>query len=430
MPAISVSPQRNPVSGKLHGSYFPIQEGVNFMGLVGHGSMMTITDSLARFGTRTNVKPLFVNLGDSRFGSSLGRITTEHINSATVSDTVIKAGALASSWKLDLKQFGEGGIMGQPIITQNQTRPLIQYIERRYGFDFADPTIHNNGYYFSSPPQENTRVFTLTVDGRTYTRTNDGTATSISNGFAVGESIKAEINADTLCKCTVTSDETFNFRLVKKSLSENFIVTYNSNVTQNFNNKCNRIYAWDNATINNAILLTRGAGGGSVSYMENTNGNAAQPDYNAKSLVSAWMGDGFVLRNSSAPNVSDGYYRHYRNSELLNPTVSLVTHDTGEQPIGRCFLNQLANGPYGYWRSDLLMHVGYQCWDDEFLGIYLADSATIVPATTKLVRQPQATWTANSVSFQQVHSLVNPSGAYIFLCTAGNTFTYIGVLPA
>jgi hypothetical protein len=419
----------NPDNGRLESGFTEIAEGVSFIGTVGHGNTLRITDSLARFGTRTNAKPLFVNFGDSRFGNSLGRITSEHINSDCILDATVKNGSLVSSYRYDIKNHGDSGMIGQPITTQDQTKPLIQYVERRYGFDFTDPTIQNNGYYFASVPWTNTNVYTITIDGRTYTHTNDGTAASISNGGAVEADLTAQINADSLCKCTVTSDGTFTFRLVKKNPLQYFTVTYNSNVTQNFNNKTARIYAWNDATPNDAILLTY-SNTSSFSHMENTTGNAAEPYYNANPEANAWMCEELVLKNSSAGGVSDGYYKHYKNSELLNPTVSLVTYNVGQQPLGRCYLNQFSNGPYGYWRTDLDMYVGYQCWDDEYRGIYFANSSTIVAGTTKLVRQPQAKWVSNSVYIQQVHSHVNPSGAHVYLRTNESTYIYLGQLGA
>lgn len=427
---LTIVNHRNPFTGMFDGMYTPVANGVNFIGNVGHGNVLTITDSLGRFQNRNNIKPLFVNLGDTVNGSSLGRITSSHINNNLTVDASVKAGSLSSSFKWDIKVHGDGGLIGTAITTQDQSKPLIQYIERRYGFDFDDPDIQNNGYYFSSPPWQNNNVFTITIDGRTYTHTNDGSPATINNADVVESNLTAQINADPLCKCTVTSDGTFGFRLVKKVPTEFFTVTYNQHITQNFNNKQARSYAWNNSGNNDTILITSSKTGGGHSYMENTDGNASSPYYNAKPEENSWMNEELILKNSSAPAVSDGYYRHYKKGELLNPTASFVTHDVGEQPLGRCYLNQLSNGPYGYWTTELYMHLGYQCWDDEYLGIYLADSATIVPGSTTIVRQPQVTWTINSVSFQQIHSLVDPHGAHVFLRTSETQFIHMGQLPS
>jgi len=436
MTSLPISVSRNPVSGKLQGSYIPVDAGINFIGTVGHGNVMTITaheDTGISFGTRDIIKPLAVFLGDSRFGSSLGRITTEHISSNATSDTVVKAGALTSSWRLDLKEFGDSGIIAYPITTQDQTKPLIQYIERRYGFDFDDPRIQNNFYYFKEWSDANTYTHTITIDGRTYSHTNDGTAGSINNANAVIDDIAAQINADTLCKCAAVRSSG-RLLLTKKDLGQYFDVTYPltegvDNIYQNFNNKCNRVYAWDDSTTNDAILITR-SNTNAQSYVENTTGSVSEPYYVAHPEAESWMCEEFVLVNSSEPDISDGYYNHYKNAQCLNPTASFVTYNTGQQPLGRCFLSQMSNGPYGYWRADLPINIGYQCWDDEWKGIYLSDSDDIVEGTSLLVRQPQTAWVSNSVKFQQVYSLVDPSGAHVFLCTAKDTYTYLGQLGA
>jgi len=435
MTALPITLDVNPATGKMQGSYIPVDAGINFIGTVGHGNIMTITaheDTGISFGTRDIIKPLAVFLGDSRFGSSLGRITTEHISSNATSDTVVKAGALTSSWRLDLKEFGDDGFFSAPVTTQDRTKPLIQYIERRYGFDFDDPTIQNNKYYFKQWGDANTYTHEIDIDGRVYSHTNDGTAGSINNGAFVRDYIIDLINDDPLCKCTASVSDS-RMWLQKKDMGQDFIVTYPIDaieaISQNFNNKANRVYAWDNSTINDSILLTR-SNTNAQSYMENTSGNLAMPYYVALPDVEEWMCEEFVLVNSSEPDISDGYYNHYKNAQCLNPTASFVTYNTGQQPLGRCFLSQMSNGPYGYWRADLPINIGYQCWDDEWKGIYLSDSDDIVEGTSLLVRQPQTAWVSNSVKFQQVYSLVNPSGAHVFLCTAKDTYTYLGQMGA
>jgi len=74
------------------------------------------------------------------------------------------------------------------------------------------------------------------------------------------------------------------------------------------------------------------------------------------------------------------------------------------------------------------MHVGYQCWDDEYKGIYLADSSSITPGT-KRVRLPQSRWWANRVDVTMVESFIPLAGAYVHLRTGLASFTYIGRLP-
>lgn len=427
MAAINISAARN-LSGKLQGSYVTVAEGVNFIGTVAHGNTLTITDSLARFGTRTNAKPLFVNLGDSRSGNSLGRDTGLHLGSVLESDAVIKNGSLTSSWKLDIKVNGGTGIVEFPVISQDQTKPLIQYIERRYGFDFSDYTVNNAGYYLQNTGYANTNVYQIVIDGITYTHTNDGTAGSINNKTTVATIMAALINADAACKCTaVANDGTFDLKLTKKDAGQFFTVSYNSNVSQLFNNKANRIYAWDNQVSQDAVMATTANGsGGARSYMEPT-GSVGSSYYDAKPENSVWMCEEFLLVNSSAAGVSDGFYRHYKNSELLNPTPLLMTYDTGEQPLGMCYLNQLSNGPYGYWRTELVMHVGYQCWDDEYNGIYIADSSTIA-TTTKKVRLPSSRWLTNQCDVTLIESAVTLAGGHVHVRTGLSTYIYLGQL--
>lgn len=429
MTDINISAARDPISGKLKGSYVEVAEGVNFIGTVGHGNTLTITDSLARFGTRTNAKPLFVNFGDSLSGSALGRDTGSHLSSNLTTDSVVKLGSLMSSYKLDIKQHGSGGLISPPITTTDQTKPLIQYIERRYGFDYADPRIQNNTFYIKQWGYENTFAFSLTIDGRTYTYTNDGTAGSVNNGGVVRDDFIAQINADALCKCTA-SNNSGTLLLTKKVVSDYFDVTYNSSIYQNFNNKTARIYAWDNSGSNDVYLISAAAGAGSShTNVENTSGSVSTPYYDAKQDASAWMCEEFVLKNSSAGGVSDGYYNHYKNSELLNSGNSIVTYNVGQQPLGRCYLNQFSNGEYGYWRADLPMNIGYQCWDDEYNAIYLADSATITSGTKK-VRQPQLLWFANRCNITLIESHVPLSGAHVHVRTGLSTFIHLGQLPS
>jgi len=429
MTSLTITVPRDPISGKLKGSYEAVAEGVNFIGTVGHGNVLTITDSLARFGARTNQKPLFVNLGDSLNGSSLGRITTQHINSDCVSDTIVKAGSLPSSWKLDIKQFGDAGI-SIPVITQDQTKPLIQYVERYYGFSYSNPRIQNNVYYFSVPNYANTTVFQFVIDGRTYTHTNDGTAGSISNGAAIRANLISLINADSACKCTAAMVGTPPydvFTLTKKVSTDYFDVTYSATIYQNFNNKTNRNYAFDDSTINNARISTIDATSALLTVE-----NVATPGggyYNPEFEANTWMGEEYIMKNSSSANTPDGFYYHYKKSKQLNSYSNLITYETGEKPLGRCYLNQFSNGPYGYWQADLPMYVGYQCWDDEYNGIYLADSETIVAGATKLVRQPQSFWYSDRAVITQTESMVSLSGAYVHVRTGLSTYVYLGRLP-
>ena len=426
----------NPTTGRLQSGYLPVAEGINFVGTIGHGNKLAVTDSSASFTPRTTVKPLFVNFGDSRSGHSLGRITTSHITTNASIDTGVKLGSLASSFKWDIKQYGGSGILATPITTQDQSKPLIQYIERRYEFDYASPRINTNTYYFKERNYNNTITHTIVIDGRTYTHTNDGTAGSVSNHAAVETFIAAAINADSLCKCTAARVGAVNeevFTLTKKNINDTFDVTYNTEIFQNFNNKSARVYAWDDSGNNDAYLNTyydyETVSKVGHTNMENDSGNSTgKVYYNHESDNSVFMCEELILKNSTTIDTSTGGYDHYKNSKLLNTGNSLSTWNTGQQKLGRCYLNQFSNGPYGYWQAELLMYFAYQCWDDEYAAIYLADSSTITDSTKK-VRQPQTKWLSNQVEFQQVETHVPLSGAYVFERTGLTTFRYLGRLP-
>lgn len=428
MTAINISVARSPLNGKLQGSYEAVADGVNFIGAIGHGNELTITDSLARFGTRENVKPFFVNLGDSFSGNALGRDTAAHLNTNATIDGVVKLGGFSSSLKFNIREYGNSGIISAPI-TLSTEKPIIQYIERREQFNYNDPQIQCNGYYFSNFGSSNTRVFTITIDGVGYTHTNDGTPASIGNSSTVATTIADLINLDSGCPVTaVANDGTFGLKLTKKSeINYSIIVTYNENCYQNFNNKQARIWSWNDATPNNARLsITNGTT--SLLTVENTTGSTAG-SYPSTAIENTWLCEELVFRNSNAPDTADGFYYHYRDSKILNTSNSLVTYNTGQQRLGRCYLNQFSNGPYGYWRTELIMHFGYQCWDDEYTGVYLADSATITD-NTKKVRQPQTFWTENRIKIYTIESHVPAAGAHVHLRTGLSTFIYMGQIPS
>lgn len=440
MAAISIAAVMNPAIGKLQGSYFTVKDGVNFTGALGHGSLLTITDSLARFGTRVNTKPLWVSMSDGLTLSPLGRIAGSYFNTNSVVDTVVRNGSMASSLRLDFRQFGSAGIVSQPFILQDTTKPFIHYIERHYGFDLTSPRIQNNTYFFGQWSYANTRSQTFVIDGRTYSRTNDGTSASINNGAVIISELTALINGDALCKCTAGVNGDGVFLLTKKTLSDVFDVTITNTglgeITQNFNNKCSRIYSMNSSENNDAYLTTIASGvGGAHTNTENTDDigtglpiSTSLPYYNAKQEASAWMCEELVFKNSSI-NQSDGFYNHYKNGELLNAGNSMCTWVTGRQPCGRLFLNQMSNGPYGYWQNELMIRTGYQCADDEYNGIYFADSATPVPGVTKMVRQPQTYWGVDRVIISQVGSHVAVAGAYVHVRTGLSTYIYLGRLP-
>lgn len=117
-----------------------VPDGLNASGTVGHGNTMTVTDSDSRFGTRTNTKPVYVNLGDGKTGSSLGRQTGDFFASDASYGTSIKLGSLSGSVRRDMDDSDAafGGIdVGAG------AKPFIHYVERYY--DFLNDADGTNG---------------------------------------------------------------------------------------------------------------------------------------------------------------------------------------------------------------------------------------------------------------------------------------------
>lgn len=106
-------------------------------GTVAHGSVITITDAAARFGSRVNVKPLYVSLGNQKAGSPLGRRTDDYYNAGTEASAAHPVGALTQAYRYDFKGTETANDVwgGELFFTENATNPLLQYVERYYDFD-------------------------------------------------------------------------------------------------------------------------------------------------------------------------------------------------------------------------------------------------------------------------------------------------------
>jgi len=137
MPNIDIRLPYNPATGKYASTV-----SLEVVGTVGHGLEMTMrTDGTYNFGTRTNVKPLYVNLG-VKAGSSYGRDTADYFQVSGVEQTSVKAGSVAGAVRFDFKYLSTisaPAIFGD--IDFNPAKPLIQYIERYYAFDIRDPDV-------------------------------------------------------------------------------------------------------------------------------------------------------------------------------------------------------------------------------------------------------------------------------------------------
>ncbi len=337
MPTIIIKLPKNLVTGKYQSS-----AKLEVIGSVGHGNEMQIkTNGFYNFGSRVNVKPLYVNLG-AKAGSSYGRDTNDYYNAAAVSQSSVKPGSLASAIRYDLKAAGQAALF--QYLPFNPAKPLIQYIERFYGFDITDPNAQG------------------------------------ANGGGTG--------------------------------------------VPGFNLKTNRLYK-DNTpnSENNVYIGYQGASGPTSVrvFVENVEVSGEYYDIGVPT-ANTWASEEFVFLNSSAVNVSDGEYRHYRSNVLLNPTKYLrkTISDAQPSPISVAVLDQVSNG-CGDGMANVYMYTGFQCWDDEYRGVYVGNAATR-GACTKLCRLPQTSWGETAATFLQIYSVVDIAERYFYMRTGKTTW--------
>jgi len=133
--------------------------------------------------------------------------------------------------------------------------------------------------------------------------------------------------------------------------------------------------------------------------------------------ASTWGSEEFIYIGSSAVNVEDGEYRHYRNNSFLNSSAYLrETIDSSyPNPIYTAYLDQLSNG-CGDGVANVYIYTGYQCWDDEYNGVYVGNASTR-GACTKMVRLPQSSWSQTSADFYQIYSVVASADRYFYMRT-------------
>lgn len=110
---------------------------IAWTGTIAHGSTLTITDAQSRFGTRTNVKPLYVNTGGGKADTALGRVTANKFPAAAFHQTTIKAGSVTGAVGLD--HFNNSTDAAFENFDFDGSKPLINYTERYQAFDIADP---------------------------------------------------------------------------------------------------------------------------------------------------------------------------------------------------------------------------------------------------------------------------------------------------
>lgn len=430
MAAINISADRN-LSGKLQGSYVPVAEGVNFIGTIAHGNKITITDSLARFGARSNPKPLVVLMGDAKTGSSLGRDTSDYSNAASSYVTSVKNGSLAGSIRHDFKSpaSNTGSIWGGGSFVVDGSKPVITYVERYYAFDITNPQ-HQSNTFDKASAWVNGATYTITIEGQTATFVADASPTDAE----FQTSMIAQINAFAGLSVPLTASvNDGGIKILPNVAGTPIFVTCSANLKSSSNLKTNRIWASPSNTPTNSssYIGYNGAEGAGSSRHVIENVDSVSHYYSAGVPANQWLSETFVFNNSSASGVPDGYFEHWRSNTFLNAGKStmITFNNTGfPNKLRQFFLDEWSNGA-GRGLANAYGYLGYMCIDDEWNQIYLGDSAT-KSACTKFIPQPQSFWTSNRVDIKLVQAGLPLSGAHVYVCTAKDTFVYLGQLPA
>lgn len=424
MAAINISADRNPVSGKLQGSYVTVAEGVNFIGTTGHGNSLTITDSLGRFGTRTNIKPVLVMMGDSKTTSSLGRNVADYTAAASVLDTVFKRTNLNGSIRHNFKSYSgaTGAIIGDGTsLVLDGDKPVITYVERYYDFDIADINYQSNTFFPTGAFVAN-QNYSITVSGQTATY-NDATPTEAE----FKSSLIAQINAFGL---PVTASGVSGGVLVAPNTAGVALtITTTANIKSSSNIKTNRIWASpaNTPTDSSSYIGYNGAEGSTSVRHSIENVDSVSHYYNVGVPAYQWVSETFLFNNSSASDVPDGYFEHWRNNTFLNVGKSeMVTWKTTGYPnkLRRYYLDEWSNGA-GRGVTECNMYLAYLVVDDEWNSIWIGNAATKA-ACTKFVKLPQTFWLDNRVDVVQIETEVTLASAHFYVQTAKDTFVYLG----
>ena len=109
---------------------------ISWSGTVSHGSVLTVSDSDSQFGVRVNTQPLYVNLGDGKAGSALGRDTSDKFTGDTVYQTAVKHGQLPGATYIDHNSSSSS--IWDAIVVPDGNKPIISYVERYYDFNIGD----------------------------------------------------------------------------------------------------------------------------------------------------------------------------------------------------------------------------------------------------------------------------------------------------
>jgi len=96
-------------------------------------------------GTRTNIKPLYVNTGESKTSSALGRLQADYYSSIASVQSDQPNGRFENAIRFDIQASYTNRLYEG--IEFDPDKPLILYLERYYQRDITDPAYQSAGDY-------------------------------------------------------------------------------------------------------------------------------------------------------------------------------------------------------------------------------------------------------------------------------------------
>jgi hypothetical protein len=293
--------------------------GLALIGTVAHGNALTLTDGFNRFGTRANVKPVYVNLGNAKVGSALGRVTADYHPPESVVDTVVKNGQLSGSIRRNHKGTinATNSIFGEMPV--DDTKPIIHYVERYYDFDIASSAAWSDTVVYVPTVQASTlyRV-TLNTINCDYTSSASPTALEISTGLrdAINANFAPTINA-------LLSGNNLQFQsestVMTFTASANLVGGYNNNSINLKRNRTFRSFGGQYADV-----YFSGDGFGSFMSTEftpsqnNSNFLGSIGEEVVHTLPFMWNCEQYHYKRGSGVNLFDAEWRKYRNNVWQN----------------------------------------------------------------------------------------------------------------
>lgn len=161
---------------------------------VAHGDTVTITGT--GFGTRTNVKPVYVSYGATKTPSNLGRTAAVKFDTNAVADVSRSLGQTGGSVRFDVNNGPSSAPTAFDNLTIDGTKPSITYIERYYDFDITDPAVRDpsggsnlktNRWWATGKTYPNVYVGYQGNDGANSVRMFvEGVSNNTSNYYGVG----------------------------------------------------------------------------------------------------------------------------------------------------------------------------------------------------------------------------------------------------